>query len=78
MRGLCVHCQLCQDGVRDREVEYYPRLAAELGRQLYRDHHAAQTEQTLPARGVGTWHWSNTAISKGHYLAHGPGGLIQG
>lgn len=39
---------------------------------------APQIEPTVPARVNGTWHWAHTAISKGHYPAHGPGGLIQG
>lgn len=41
-------------------------------------HNAPRIEPTVPARVNGTWHWAHTAISKGHYPAHGPGGLIQG
>ena len=41
-------------------------------------HTAPQMEQILPKKVNGTWHCAATAISQGHYLAPGPGGLIQG
>lgn len=41
-------------------------------------HAAPQMEQIVPTRVNSTWHRAATAISQGHYLALGPGGLIQG
>ena len=66
-------------GGRARDADYYPCLAVALGRQLYRDGLAAimpLRPSKMPARVNGTWHRAHTAISKGHYLAYGPGGLI--
>ena len=70
------------DPSRDGMAEHYPCLAVALGRPAVRRwpccRTAPQMEQTVPARVNSTWHWAHTAISRGHYLALGPGGLIQG
>lgn len=71
-----------REAERDGTADHYPRLAVLPGRQLYRDGLAVimppEIERTVPARTSGTWHWAHTAISKGHYPAHRPGGLILG
>lgn len=43
-----------------------------------RCHGAPGTERPVPAGSSGTWQWARAAISKGHYPAHRPGGLILG
>lgn len=63
-----------------RSDDHYPSLAVVPGHQLHRDGLAVTVplELAVPAGSSGTWQWARAAISKGHYPAHRPGGLILG